>query len=155
MKILLDTTYFLPAIGISVRNLMKDAPVKLIQEGYKIFIVNITIFELSAKGAKYIAEGKIPAERVIRGIRAIAYNETINIIEMQESTILLTAFKFRKILDDFIDCLILSSAINQCDALITEDTHIHNIKENKIYQEIVLTKNPKFEALRLKEILKN
>jgi len=153
LKLLLDTTYFLPAIGIIIKNLPKDAPIKLIQKGHKIFISNITIFELSAKGAKYVAAGKIPAERVAKGIRVMAYNETINSIGMHESTILLTAFKLRNIINDFIDCLILSSAINQCDALITEDNDIHIIKENKTYREIALTRNSKFKIYKLNEIL--
>jgi predicted nucleic acid-binding protein len=59
---------------------------------------------------------------------------------MHESTILHTTFKLRKTLNNFIDCLILSSAINQCDALITEDTDIQNIKENKNLQEIIAAK---------------
>lgn len=153
MKLLLDTTYFLPAIGILVKNLPKDAPIKLIQKGHQIFISDITIFELSAKAAKYTATGKIPAERAARGIRAIVYSETINTIQTHESTTLITAFKLRQTLNDFIDCLLLSSAINQCDALITEDNNIHDIKEDKIYQEIILTKNPKFKILKLKEII--
>jgi len=56
-------------------------------------------------------------------------------------------------LSDFIDCLILSSAINNCDAIITEDNDIQNIKENKNLQEIITTKNPKFQVLKLTEIL--
>jgi len=153
LKLLLDTTYFLPAIGISVKNLPKDAPIKLIRKGHQIFISNITIFELSAKGAKYTAAGKIPAERVIKGIKALAYDETVNIVKIHENTTLLTAIKLRKILNDFIDCLILSSAINQCDALITEDKNIHNIKEDKTYREITTTRKPKFKIQRLTEIL--
>ncbi|MCX8154052.1 MAG: hypothetical protein N3E52_06435 [Candidatus Bathyarchaeota archaeon] len=72
MKLLLDTTYFLPVIGITVKNLPKDAPLQLIQKGHKIFISKITIFELSAKGAKHAASGIISPERITRGIRAIA-----------------------------------------------------------------------------------
>ncbi|MEM3054337.1 MAG: PIN domain-containing protein [Candidatus Bathyarchaeia archaeon] len=153
MKLLLDTTYFLPAIGIAVKNLPKDAPIQLIQKEHQIFISKITLFELSAKGAKYAASETIPPERITRGIRALAYAETINTIEIHESTILHTAFKLRKTLNDFIDCLILSSAINQCAAIITEDNDIHTLKEDKIYQEIILTKNPHFKILTLKEIL--
>ncbi|MGB9854574.1 MAG: PIN domain-containing protein [Candidatus Bathyarchaeales archaeon] len=153
MKLLLDTTYFLPAIGIATKNLPKDAAIQLMQKGHKIFISKITLFELSAKGAKYVASGTIPPERITRGIRAIAYAETINTIEIHESTILHTAFQLRKILNDFIDCLILSSALNQCDTLITEDTDIQNIKEDKSFQEIVTAKNPKFQILKLTEIL--
>ncbi|MGB9959437.1 MAG: PIN domain-containing protein [Candidatus Bathyarchaeales archaeon] len=153
MKLLLDTTYFLPTIGIAVKNLPKDAPLQLMQRGHKIFISKITLFELSAKGAKYAASGAILPERITRGIRALAYAETVNTIEIYESTILHTAFQLGKTLNDFIDCLILSSAINQCDALITEDTDIQNIKEDKSFQEITATKNPKFQILKLAEIL--
>ena len=153
MKLLLDTTYLLPAIGISVKNLPKDATIKLMHQGHQIFINSITIFELSAKGAKYAASGIIPPERISRGIKAITYSDKINIIQMHESTILHTAFNLRKTLNDFIDCLILSSAINQCDALITEDADIQKIKENKNLQEIIATKNPKFQIHNLTEIL--
>ena len=44
MKLLLDTTYLLPAIGISVKNLPKDTAIKLMHQGHQIFINNITIF---------------------------------------------------------------------------------------------------------------
>lgn len=153
MRLLLDTTYFLPAIGISVKGLPKDAPIKLIHKGHKISISNISIFELSAKGAKHIAAGTLPAERAARGIRAIVYDETIETIPMHESTLLLTAFKLRSILSDFIDCLILSSSINRCDALITEDNDIQNLKKNREFNEFLTTIHPKFKIQTLTEIL--
>jgi hypothetical protein len=36
---------------------------------------------------------------------SIVYNETITTIQTLESTLLLTAFKLRNLLSDFIDCL--------------------------------------------------
>ena len=153
MKLLLDTTYLLPAIGISVKDLPNDTSIKLIQKGYQISMSDISIFELSAKGAKHVAAGSLSAERVTRGIRAIIYDETIKTIPMHESTILLTAFKLRKILSDFIDCLILSSAINQCDALITEDNDIQNLENNKEFNELLKGINPKFKIQTLTENL--
>lgn len=153
MKLLLDTTYLLPAIGIHVKNLPKDALVKLIQKGHKISISDISIFELSAKGAKHISAGTLPAERVARGIRAIIYDETITMIPTHESTLLLTAFKLRSTLMDFIDCLILSSAISQCDALITEDNDVQNLRKNKEFNELLTAKNPKFKIQTLAETL--
>lgn len=153
MKLLLDTTYFLPAIGIAAKNLPTDAPIKLMLQEHEIFLSSISIFELLAKGSKYVALEKIPPERVTRGIQALIHDERINIIEIYDSPILHTAFKIRKMLDDFIDCLILSSAINQCEALITEDADMHNIKEDREYQEFIAAKNPKFKICRLVEIL--
>jgi len=153
LRLLLDTTYLLPAIGISVKGIPKDAPIRLVQKAHKIFMSDISIFELSANGAKHIAAGTLSAERVTRGIRALIYNETIAMTPIHDSTILLTAFKLRSMLSDFIDCLILSSAINQCDTLITEDNDIQNLKKNKEFNELLVTTNPKFKIQTLTEIL--
>jgi len=151
LKILLDTTYLLPAIGIAIKEHQKDLPLKLIQEGNQISICDISVFELSAKGAKHINAGKLPPERVTRGIRAIVYNEQIEMIPTYESQLLLTAFKLRKTLNDFIDCLILSAAINHCDILLTEDKDIQNLKNNKEFNELLTTKNPKFKIQKPKK----
>ena len=153
MKLLVDTTYFLPAIGVSVKQLPKDAPLRLIAKGHQISISDISIFELSAKGAKHITNKMLTPERVTRGLRAIIYDDTIESIPIHDRQILFTAFKLRSILHDFIDCLILSSAINQCDALITEDNDIQELKQNKELNELLTTTNPEFKIQKLTEIL--
>lgn len=153
MKLLLDTTYLLPTIGISVKNVPKDALIKLLRKEHTISVSDISIFELSANGAKYVATGKLPAERVARGIRAIVYSETIEKIPIHDTALLLTAFKLRNLLSDFIDCLILSAAIDKCDALITEDQDIQNLKENKEFKSLLSSTNPKFKIQKLKESL--
>jgi len=153
LKLLLDTTYFLPAIGISIKELPNDAPIKLIAKGHQISISDISIFELSAKGAKHITNGTLTPERVTRGIKAIIYDDTIETIPIHNNNLLLTSFKLKSILNDFIDCLILSSAINQCDALITEDSDIQNLKKNKEFNELQKTTNTTFKIQKLTEIL--
>jgi len=153
LKILLDTTYLLPAIGIAIKELPKDLPIRLMQEGNQISICDISVFELAAKGAKHISAGKLPPERVTKGIRAIVYNEQIEMIPNYESQLLLTAFKLRKMLNDFIDCLILSAAINHCDILITEDKDIQELKNNKNFNELLTTKNSKLKIQKPTHIL--
>lgn len=153
MKLLVDTTYLLPAIGISIKELPRDAPIRLVAKGHQISISDISIFELSAKGAKYITKGTLTPERVMMGIRAIVYDDAIDHISIHDSDILLTSFKLRSILADFIDCLILSSAINRCDALITEDGEILNLNKNKEFNELLATANSKFKIRKLAEIL--
>ena len=153
MKLLLDTTYFLPAIGVSVKQLPKDAPLKLIAKGHQISISDISIFELSAKGAKHITNKALTPERVTKGLRAIIYDDTIETISIHDRQTLFTAFKLRSILHDFIDCLILSSAINQCDTLITEDNDIQELKKNKELNELLTTTNPEFKIQKLTEII--
>jgi PIN domain nuclease of toxin-antitoxin system len=154
LKLLLDTAYFLPAIGISIKELPNDAPIKLIAKGHQISISDISIFELSAKGVKHITNGTLTPERVTRGIKAIIYDDTIETIPIiHGNNLLLTSFKLKSILNDFIDCLILSSAINQCDALITEDSDIQNLKKNKEFNELQKTTNTTFKIQKLTEIL--
>jgi PIN domain nuclease of toxin-antitoxin system len=153
LKLLLDTTYFFPVIGISIKGIQEDAIIKLIKKGYEISLSNITIFELSAKGAKYVATGDIESHRVIRGIRAIVYDEKIEKIPLYDTSILLTSFELRRILEDFVDCLILSSAINKCDILVTEDKDIKCLEEEKEFKKIIKLINPKFKIQTLIDIL--
>ena len=147
MKLLLDTTYLLPAIGISVKDLNEKAILNLADKGHELFISEVSLFELSAKGAKYVVEGRLSPARVCRGINAIIYDERIKITRMHESSILLTAFRLRKLIDDFIDCIILSSAINHAEVLVTEDEELHKLSEE------ISSIRPGFKVRRLKEIL--
>jgi hypothetical protein len=57
LKLLLDTTYLLPAIGVSVGGIPERAPLELHERGHVLSISEISLFELAAKGAKYISEG--------------------------------------------------------------------------------------------------
>lgn len=149
----MDTTYLLPAIGVSIKGLPKDALVKLMQKGHQISISNISVFELSAKGAKHVATGTLSAERVTRGIRAIVYDERITVVPMHDGSVLLMAFKLRRMLSDFIDCLILSSAINQNDAVVTEEKDIQNLKRQAEFKGLLATMNPKFKIQTLTDML--
>ncbi len=153
MRLLLDTAYLLPAIGVSIKGLPKDALIKLMQKGNQISISNISVFELSAKGAKHVAAGTLSSERVTRGIRAVVYDDRITVVPMHDSSVLLTAFKFRRMLGDFIDCLILSSAINYCDAVVTEDKDIQSLKRKEEFNGLVATVNPKFKIQTLTDTL--
>jgi predicted nucleic acid-binding protein len=152
LKLLLDSAYLLPALGISVKEVSKDALIRLMQKGYQIFVSEISVFELSAKGAKYVTSGAISAERVARGIRAIVYSETITMIPICEDAVPYAAFKLRALLNDFIDCLILSTAMNHCDTLVTEDEDIQNLKRSKEFSELAAKINPRFQIQTLKEI---
>ena len=153
MKLLLDTTYFLPTIGVSIKEMQNDALLKIIAKKHQIAMSQITIFELSAKGAKYIKEDMLSPERVTRGINAIIYNDDIETIPMHDTTILQTAFKLRNMLNDFIDCLILSSAMNNSEAIITEDNEIQSLKKNTQFQNLIADLNPGFKIIKLTEII--
>jgi PIN domain nuclease of toxin-antitoxin system len=153
LKLLLDTTYFLPTIGVSIKEMQKNALLMLMAEKHQISMSQITIFELSAKGAKYIKEGQLSPERVTRGISAIIYNDVVETIPMHDTTILQTSFKLRNMLNDFIDCLILSSAMNYCEAIVTEDNEIQSFRKSSEFHNLVADLNPGFKVLKLSEII--
>jgi PIN domain nuclease of toxin-antitoxin system len=152
MKVLLDTTYLLPTIGIAIKEISKDTAIKLQSKGYELSISEITLFELSAKAAKYVQEGYLLPERVTLGIRSIMHDESFKKIPSYNSQILLSAFSLRCLTNDFIDCIILSTALNNSDILVTEDQVINGIKKNKKYLELKASVNPKFEIRTAREI---
>jgi predicted nucleic acid-binding protein len=153
MKLLIDTTYLLPVLGISVKKVPKDAAIKLLDNEHQLFISDLTLFELAAKGAKYVASDMLEADSVSRGIRVIAYEERLERVKSYETSILLTAFTLRRIINDFLDCLILSSAINNCDVFVTEDDRIHELQKRLVFQEIIKTVNSRFQVKRLSDLI--
>lgn len=151
MKILVDTTYLLPAVGVSVRGLPRDLLLKLLKSDHPFYISEIAIFELLAKSAKYIVEDKLGVDRASRGVRSIVYDERIEKIPIYDTPIMQVAFRLRRLLSDFIDCIVTSSAINLCDVLITEDRDIRGLKEKEGFREILEGVNPKFRIYAAKE----
>ena len=121
-------------------------------KGHNISVSQITLFELSAKGAKYVNNGKLLPETVTEGIRAILYNDDMELIPVHDSKLLLTSFELRNTLTDFIDCLIVATAINRCDALITEDEEIHKLTKKNDINELIKTANPKFKIKKINEL---
>ncbi|MDH2900862.1 MAG: PIN domain-containing protein [archaeon] len=151
-RFVLDTTYLLPVIGISVKKISgQDVARFRSNVSFETAICDITIFELSAKGAKYVAKGKLEGRGVSTGIDAIIKDDSLMKLQSYDDRNLATAFKLRETLNDFIDCLILSTAVNQADVLLTEDGFIHNLKRNETFKELIRPINPKFQIQRLSE----
>lgn len=123
------------------------------EKGHNISISQITLFELSAKGAKYVNNGTLLPETVTEGIRAILYDDEIEIVPFHDSKLLLTSFKLRNTLTDFIDRLIVATAINHCDALISEDEEIHKLTKKNGINELLEAINPNFKIKRMGELL--
>lgn len=147
MKVLLDTTYLMPAIGVRVKDVFTDTLSMVRGGGHEAAISELTLFELAAKGAKYAASGAVDAERVRRGVLAVARDEGLVKIPLVNEEILRTSISLRGVVGDYLDCVILSSAINRCDVMLTEDRLIRGLGENQVYREIVNRVNPEFAVL--------
>ena len=121
---ILDTTYFLPIVGIDV----EPDILRACLNGRTIFSIDdvrlslISIFELQAKAVKL----GISAERVVRGVRALF--RLFDVVEFYRPDIIRTSFELRKNLPDYIDCVILATAISLGEDLLTEDRLIHSLR---------------------------
>jgi predicted nucleic acid-binding protein len=147
VNVLLDTTYLMPAIGVSVSGVKPRILRTLRENGHSPFISELTLFELSAKGAKHVASHELDPERVRRGITAVARDESLVKIPLLEGEVIPMSFTLRGAMNDYIDCIILSSAICSCEAIVTEDRLIHRIEENQLYRHIIEETNPRFKIL--------
>jgi len=66
--------------------------------------------------------------------------------------VLLTALELRRLLSNFIDCLILSTALNYANILLTEGEDIHILLSNSRFLKIVHEINPEFKIMYYSEL---
>lgn len=154
MRLLIDTTYLLPAIGVSIRGFPRTAVQDLQREGHTLSICTITIFELAAKGAKFVASRRLKHRRVEDGLRAILHDPRIGQVPYQEPHILSRALAVREEIGDFIDCLILSSAAAQAEALVTEDEQLQHLFSRESIKAKLRPVTPTFSVCPSRKISK-
>ncbi|MHB1493413.1 MAG: PIN domain-containing protein [Thermoplasmataceae archaeon] len=122
---IIDTTYLLPLVGISVD---KDL-FSMLEKGNLSFnlddtsVSEISLFEIQAKCAKL----SIAHTFVSDAISEIKSN--FEIVPFNEKMVIELSFKLRKKLPDYIDCVILATAISRNKDLLTEDNKILSLKE--------------------------
>lgn len=132
MKILFDSSYFFPLIKVKVE---KSSPeiFSLIhqKETFELQFSSITLFELSAKGARMIKSGKLTSNDVIDGINALISWRNISSIDPWNGEVQRLAFDFRLDHSDYIDCLILASAIIHTNVFVSEDITLKKLLKTK------------------------
>ena len=127
---ILDTTYLLPLAQIAVdKDLLasvakRNTDVKL----EDISVSLISVFELQAKSAKL----NIPAKPVIRAVDAIM--SAFRVVPFYEPEIIDIGQKIRKMVSDYVDCILIATAISKKEDLVTEDSLIQE-KKGKLLKE--------------------
>lgn len=121
-RILVDTTYLLPAISFSVKGIPDDIILRLIKNDYLIYVSSISLFELVAVGSKYISKDVLSKKDVIDGIKAIKLSLDLTVIDYADDRVIRKALKLNRSLPDFIDRIIVATAMSYCDVLLTEDS---------------------------------
>ncbi|MHA1651724.1 MAG: PIN domain-containing protein [Candidatus Helarchaeota archaeon] len=160
MRILLDTSYFLPLIKVQITEISGKILQKLLKNSkFEIYYCDITLFEMAAKGTKLVLSGEqLKITDLQIGIDALENDPRITRISWSKHPFTLDlAFSLRKIHADYIDYLILATAVCYTDIFATLDDEFYKLilKNPLVIQEILeindhfqfwfgdLSKNPK------------
>lgn len=125
MKILIDTSYFLPLIKIGIENIPQTVLVNLLSKtSNEYFYSNLTLFELTAKGLKLSSQKNTITPQDIRiGIDAIQNDLRLTEKSFTDNPLIIELVsQLQAIHNDTIDCLIFGTAICVCDCIITMDS---------------------------------
>lgn len=116
----MDTTYLLPLASVGVDTDLLEAIARKevdIRFG-EITVSLVSIFELQAKAAKL----NVPAKSAIKAVQAIF--AAFRVEPFHKSEIVETSYEVRKIIPDYLDCVIVATAIVLKEDLATEDSLI-------------------------------
>ncbi|HUT80849.1 MAG TPA: PIN domain-containing protein [Candidatus Bathyarchaeia archaeon] len=141
----MDSSFFFPLIGVEVEQCPKRAIMKLIAKE-EVVRSELVIFELSAKGSKLINAGKLSLKELTQGITAIQYHSKIEVIPIHYSEIQTLACELRKKHSDYIDCLMVATAVHYADGMITLDKELKR-KAQEEWKETIAKENKKFKLL--------
>ncbi|MFW9914170.1 MAG: PIN domain-containing protein [Candidatus Thorarchaeota archaeon] len=150
-KLLLDSSFFFPLIGVEVRNCPKEAILELLRtKNVQILRSELVIFELSAKGTKLVNENRLEIEDLIDGLNTIQSHPDITTLPIYYSEIQILSAVFRQNHSDFIDCLTLASAVYYSDVFLTLDSALKE-KYLEIWEGDIRKIRSKFNVLLWQE----
>ena len=124
MKILIDTSYFLPLIKVGIENIPDKLLIDLLSESLNIYFYSrLTLFELTAKGLKITYKGnEINPQDIRVGMDTLKNDIRLTEISFTDNPLIIElASLLKRIHNDTIDCLIFATAISSCDCIITMD----------------------------------
>jgi len=142
VRLLLDTTYLMPLIKVKIKEVGEDTVRQALRE-HDIIISDVQIFELYAKGVKYLMHGFISTEDLVEGVEAAYYS--LEKIPMADRRVMESAAKIRRVLDDLLDSIILSTALHYGEGIATLDKRIEKAYEEKNVRSI----NPNLKVTKL------
>jgi PIN domain nuclease of toxin-antitoxin system len=129
---IIDTTYLLPLARIGIETdflrAVADGSIKVNLDFNDLKVNLISIFELQAKASRL----DIPPEDILRAKDIIF--RAFKVIPFYESDIIKEASKLNRTLGDYIDSIIVATAITLGEDLLTEDSIITRLK-NSIRKE--------------------
>lgn len=118
MRVLLDTTYLLPAVGIEV-DLPEDLLEKLFSSKHSFIINELSLFELFGKASKFMSGKEETKERFYTGMKSILSSK-IDIKPVFTLDTLPVLLEIKEKIKDLPDCPITATAMVYSDVMLTE-----------------------------------
>lgn len=146
---LVDTSYLLPLAGMAVEGIPDDIIGATRHAGYETWICDVSLFELLAKGAKFAAAGKVDEERLNIAVQAVLSDERIRKAGAYEAEVGRTSVRLRRFHRDFVDCLIIASALEHCEGLVSEE----DFRREPGLARFIEEKKPGFRLLAAKDVV--
>jgi len=126
--LIIDTTYLLPLIGVSIdKDLLKaivERRTRIDIDIDDLAVSLISLFELQAKAVNL----NISSQNLAKAIEII--NSSIRVIPFYNREVIEYSYEVYKLLRDYIDSIIVATAISLREDLATEDRAILSIKKD-------------------------
>jgi hypothetical protein len=122
MRVLLDTTYLLPAVGIGV-DLPDDLLERLFASDHSLIINELSLFELFGNARRHMSGRETAKERFYTGMKSILSSQ-IDIKPLFTLDTLPVVRELQERLSDVPDCPIVATALVYADVLVTEANDI-------------------------------
>ena len=130
MRVLLDTTYLLPAIGIEV-DLPEDLLEKLFSSKHSFIINELSLFELFGKASRFMSGEEKAKERFYTGMKSILSSK-IDIKPVFTLDTLPVVLEIKEKVKDLPDCPIVATAMVYSDVMLTEDDDIPKVVDFEV-----------------------
>ncbi|MCC6062512.1 MAG: PIN domain-containing protein [Desulfurococcales archaeon] len=125
---IIDTTYLLPLIGVSIdKDLLKaivERRTRIDIDIDDLAVSLISLFELQAKAVTL----NISSQNLAKAIEIL--NSSIRVIPFYNREVIEYSYEVYKLLRDYIDSIIVATAISLREDLATEDRVILSIKKD-------------------------
>ena len=118
MRVLLDTTYLLPAVGIGV-DLPDELLERLFASDLSLIINEFSLFELFGKASRHMSGRETAKERFYTGMKSILSSQ-IDIKPVFTLDTLPVVRELQERVTDLPDCPIVATALVYADVLVTE-----------------------------------
>lgn len=136
MKVLLDTTYLLPAIGVAISGAPSEVLLLVRELGHRTLASSVSVLEVAAKGGKLVAGHRLARRRLVRGLRAILTDSELEVVAMNREDILVAAADLRSRHSDFLDCVLIATAAAESDVFLTEDRGLQRMARDEAFRRI-------------------